>query len=107
MGLVGAFGVRPVELHYCRPDCDGLRIEYQKRNTRGCSPKRTVEALDPVDAPGMGAKLLLELASGQGLSAMVYELPVRAAAVLLNYPPNISEATASSILRLSRLSSVA
>ena len=54
VGLVGAFGLRPVELNYCRPDGDGLRIEYQKRNARGCSPKRTVEALDRVDAPGMG-----------------------------------------------------
>ena len=141
VGLVGAFGLRPVELNYCRPDGDGLRIEYQKRNARGCSPKRTVEALDPVDAPGMGAKLLLELASGvtelpplgsddsvaanrmnsylyrrplwvglrdqvrasgQGRlssyslrhgyayrSAMVYELPVRAAAALMGHSVDV------------------
>lgn len=69
VGLVGVFGLRPVELNYCRPDGDGLRIEYQKRTARGCSPKRTVEALDPINAPGMGARLLLELQSG------VTELP--------------------------------
>ena len=137
VGLVGVFGLRPVELNYCRPDGDGLRVEYQKRTARGCSPKRTVEALDPISAPGMGAKLLLELqsgvtelpplgaedsvaagrmnqylgrrplwvelrdqvrANGQGRlssyslrhgyafrSAMVYELPVRAAAALMGH----------------------
>ena len=69
VGLVGVFGLRPVELNYCRPDGDGLRVEYQKRRARGCSPKRTVKALDPIAAPGLGAKLLLELGSG------VTELP--------------------------------
>ena len=64
VGLCGVFGLRPIELQYCRPDGDGLRVEYQKRTARGTSPKRTVEALDPITRPGLGKQLLLELSSG-------------------------------------------
>ena len=64
VGLVGCFGLRPIELKFCRKDGDGLRVEYQKRTARGCSPKRTVKALDPLADPGLGARLLVELSSG-------------------------------------------
>jgi integrase len=64
VGLCGVFGLRPIELQYCRPEGDGLRVDYQKRTARGTSPKRTVEALDPIGRPGLGKQLLLELSSG-------------------------------------------
>ena len=45
VGLCGVFGLRSIELQYCRPEGDGLHVEYQKRTARGTSPKRTVDAL--------------------------------------------------------------
>ena len=56
VGLVGVFGLRPVELNYCR--LMTMVCGWNIADGAGCSPKRTVEALDPVGAPGMGAKLL-------------------------------------------------
>ena len=64
IGLCGVFGLRPVELNYIRQDGDRLWCEYQKRTARGCSPKRHIDALDPIERPGMGKQLLLELSSG-------------------------------------------
>ena len=64
IGLCGVFGLRPVELKYIRKDGDRLWCEYQKRNSSGASPKRHIEALDPLQRPGLGAELLVTLSSG-------------------------------------------
>jgi len=64
IGLLGVFGLRPVELRYCRRDGDALRVEYVKRAGRGQTEPRTVQALDPAGRPGLGAQLLLELSTG-------------------------------------------
>ena len=64
VGLCGVFGLRPVELKYIRADGDGLWCDYQKRNGTGSSPKRHIEALDPLQRPGLGAQLLVTLSSG-------------------------------------------
>ncbi len=69
VGLCGVFGLRPIELQYVRVDGDGLWCDYQKRTARGLSPKRHIEALDPVQRPGLARELLLTLSTG------IVELP--------------------------------
>lgn len=64
VGLLGVFGLRPVELRYCRAEGSALRVEYSKRAGRGQTEPRTVQALDPVERPGLGQQLLMELSAG-------------------------------------------
>ena len=65
VGLCGVFGLRPIELKYIRKDGEGLWCEYQKRSARGLSPKRHIEALDPIQRPGLAAQLLVMFSSGE------------------------------------------
>ncbi|MCX5969319.1 MAG: hypothetical protein NTV57_17170 [Cyanobacteria bacterium] len=64
VGLMACFGLRPVELKYCRPSADGQRlaVSYCKRTSRGSTRPREVMGLDPVGLPGLSLQLLGQLA---------------------------------------------
>ena len=63
VGLMGCFGLRPVELRYCQPSTDGktLHVAYRKRTSRGSTKPRDVYGLDPVGRPGLSEQLLGQL----------------------------------------------
>lgn len=63
IGLLGVFGLRPVELGCCRVEEAVLRVEGVKRNSSGCLPARLVHGLDPAGAEGMAEALLDEFRS--------------------------------------------
>jgi integrase len=69
IGLLGCFGLRPVELKHCRATKDGqrLNVTYRKRTARGSTRPREVTGLDPIGAPGLSAQLLQRLVNGDGL----------------------------------------
>jgi len=65
IGLQGVFGLRGVELEYCKKKGSKLHVFYRKKSSKGePTPERDVTALDPKGHDGMGQKLLMELASG-------------------------------------------
>ncbi|MCP9930607.1 hypothetical protein KBY82_07415 [Cyanobium sp. AMD-g] len=64
VGLLACFGLRPVELKYCRVSGNKLQVNYQKRTARGCSKPGDVSGLDPVGLPDESLRLLRLLESG-------------------------------------------
>jgi len=68
-GLLLVFGLRPVEVHHCKAEGGVLKVAGVKRNLKKASEDRTVCALDPEGAEGMGANLLAVLAE-RGSSAL-------------------------------------
>jgi integrase len=64
VGLLACFGLRPVELKYCRVTGDKLYVGYEKRTARGSSKPGEVNGLDPVGMPGESVRLLRLLESG-------------------------------------------
>ena len=82
VGLMGVFGLRPVELNYISTEGKALRCSFVKRTTRGQTKPRLIEALDPIERPGLGQQLLLELSSGlTGLPPLGSEDKAAASAV--------------------------
>ncbi|QNI72005.1 hypothetical protein [Cyanobium sp. NS01] len=65
IGLLGCFGLRPVELRYCRVSGDKLQVEYQKRTARGMTKAGLVEGLDPQGLDGESRRLLNRLAAAE------------------------------------------
>lgn len=63
VGLLACFGMRPVELKYCRANGDKLHISYEKRTARGSSKPGDVSGLDPVGLMGESLRLLRLLES--------------------------------------------
>ncbi len=63
IGLIGCFGLRPVELRYCRAEEHRLVVDYRKRTARGSTPPRQVRGLDPQGLEGESARLLRQLGS--------------------------------------------
>lgn len=63
IGLLGCFGLRPVELRYCQPTADGsaLAVSYCKRTSRGSTKPREVEGIDPLGGAGLSRQLLGQL----------------------------------------------
>lgn len=64
IGLLGCFGLRPVELGYLRPNGDRLTVLYRKRTARGTTKPGDVIGLDPEGLPGESLRLLRLLESG-------------------------------------------
>jgi len=65
VGLIGVFGLRGVELKYLEVRGTQLYCSYRKRSGRGePTPPRYIEPLDPINRPGLGQQLLLQLSSG-------------------------------------------
>lgn len=62
LGLMGCFGLRPVEVWHCRPERGRLRVTYAKRTAAGPGKPRDVIGLDPEGLPGLSADLLAQLA---------------------------------------------
>lgn len=58
VGLLGCFGLRPVELKYCQVDEDKLHVAYCKRTARGNGRPGDVPGLDPVGLEGESQHLL-------------------------------------------------
>lgn len=75
VGLMGCFGLRPIEAWHCRPEQGRLRVEYRKRTSAGAGKPRLVVGLDPARALGLSADLLSQLAE-------------RGAAALPSLPPS-------------------
>ena len=67
IGLLGTFGLRAWELKYASVDGDTLFISKGKRTSKGTTDPRHIEYLDPIERPGLGKQLLLELSKGVGL----------------------------------------
>ena len=64
IGLQDVFGLRGVELKYCKKKGSKLHVFYHKKSSKGePTPERDVTALDPKGHEGMGQRLLMELAS--------------------------------------------
>ena len=63
-GLLITFGLRCVELKYCRPKDSLLVIDYSKVSSKGSTKPREVEGLSPAGRPHLHEELLLELSSG-------------------------------------------
>ncbi len=63
VGLLGCFGLRPVELKYCQPNADKLHVAYRKRTARGNSNPGDVPGLDPIGMDGESVRLLRLLES--------------------------------------------
>jgi len=63
IGLIGCFGLRPVELRFCRADGNWLVVDYRKRTARGSTPPRRVRGLDPEGMEGESTRLLSLLES--------------------------------------------
>jgi integrase len=63
VGLMACFGLRPVELRYCRPSADGKRlvVSYSKATAKGSTKPREVVGIDPVGLPGLAAQVLGQL----------------------------------------------
>jgi integrase len=66
VALLACFGLRPVEVKYCRPNQDQglLEVSYRKRTSRGSTKPRGVYGLDPEGLPGLSAQVLMQLAKG-------------------------------------------
>jgi len=58
VGLMGCFGLRPVELLHCEVEGSKLLVSYQKRTARGSTRPRLVRGLDPEGGDGLSADLL-------------------------------------------------
>jgi integrase len=69
VGLMGCYGLRPVEVWSCRPKAGKLEVTYQKRTSSGSSGNGLVVGLDPAGAPGLSADLLAQLAE-RGAAAL-------------------------------------
>ena len=63
-GLLICFGLRCVELRYCEPDGDVLKVSYSKQSSKGSTRPRSVEGLSPAAKPYLHEELLLQLSSG-------------------------------------------
>ena len=63
-GLLICFGLRCVELNYCKPKGDVLEISYSKQSSKGSTRPRDVEGLSPAAKPYLHEELLLQLSSG-------------------------------------------
>ena len=63
VGLLGCFGLRPVELHYLQPKGDRLTVSYRKRTARGLTKPGDVAGLDPLRMEGESVRLLRLLES--------------------------------------------
>jgi len=64
VGLLGCFGLRPVELRYCRAKGDKLHVAYRKRTAHGSGKAGDVPGLDPAGMEGLSQELLALLESG-------------------------------------------
>lgn len=64
VGLMGCFGLRPVELAYIRANGDRLAVSYRKRTARGMTQPGDVPGLDPQGMEGESVRLLRLLESG-------------------------------------------
>lgn len=64
--LLACYGLRPVEVKYCRPNQDRsfLDVTYRKRTSRGSTQPRGVYGLDPEGLPGLSAEVMARLAAG-------------------------------------------
>jgi len=62
VGLVAAFGLRPVELAYLSSNGRFLHCGYAKRTARGDTLPRDIVGLDPEGLEGLSADLLAQLA---------------------------------------------
>ena len=82
VGLVGAFGLRGVELNHIAAQDEGLYVDYEKRTIKGKTKPRLIPILDPQGRAGLGRQLLLTL------SSEIVELP----------PLGSSDAAASSAI---------
>ncbi len=69
IALIACFGLRPVELLYCRPQGKYLFVSYRKRTARGMTEPGEVIGLDPEGMEGESARLLKTMESGD------FELP--------------------------------
>ncbi|CAK6688206.1 hypothetical protein [Synechococcus sp. CBW1107] len=65
VGLLGCFGLRPVELKYCKPNGDKLHVAYCKRTARGNGKPGDVPGLDPLGLEGESQHLLHLLLAGE------------------------------------------
>ena len=65
--LMATFGLRPVELRYLRVSGQKLRVDYQKRTSRGMTKPRELSGLDPLGMPGLAQHLIGRLAIGDAL----------------------------------------
>lgn len=63
VGLLACFGMRPVELKYCRANGDKLHISYEKCTARGNSKPGDVSGLDPAGLTDESLRLLRLLES--------------------------------------------
>ena len=63
-GLLICFGLRCVELRYCKPKGDLLLVDYEKVSSKGKTAARSVEGLSPAAKPYLHEELLLQLSSG-------------------------------------------
>lgn len=61
VGVLGCFGLRPVELKYCQVHGDKLHVAYSKRTARGKGRPGDVPGLDPVGLEGESQRLLNHL----------------------------------------------
>ena len=60
IGLMACFGLRPVELRYCRPEGEKLWVDYSKRTGRGLTEPAFVQGLDPFGLDGESQRLLVQ-----------------------------------------------
>lgn len=69
ISLIACFGLRPVELLYCRAQGKYLYVWYRKRTARGMTDPGEVIGLDPEGMEGESARLLNAMETGN------FELP--------------------------------
>jgi hypothetical protein len=69
IAVIACFGLRPVELLYCRPQGKYLYVWYRKRTARGMTEPGEVIGLDPEGMEGESARLLKAMEDGD------FELP--------------------------------
>jgi hypothetical protein len=63
VGLVGAFGLRGLELNHIAAQDKGLYVYNEKRIIKGKTKLRLIPILDPKGRAGLGHQLLLTLRS--------------------------------------------
>ena len=63
-GLLICFGLRCVELRYCKVKEDLLEVSYSKVSSKGQTKPRLVEGLSPVERPYLHEELLLQMTTG-------------------------------------------